>query len=918
MLAIPPGFASAVWPASGAALFCVIYFNRWGSLLGVALGSFLLNLGIVAQNVGQLQISHALPPLIIASGAALQAQLGYFLFRRFVGGHELPDSHKKIIRFLFIVAPLGCVVAPVVGVNILHLTGIISAENYWFSLGTWWTGDTIGVLLFTPFLLAIASPVEQVSQTRKLQICIPILLIFSVVLLLFFKSLSVQKYAVSKEIEENASRFVAQISERLINAGQVLRAYEAYFAGSERVTRSEFEHFSKILLDKNTVFQGVGWTEVIDHNRRLTIEANMRQEGDADFRFMELDGEGRLVEAPRRESYYPVLYIYPQEANHRALGLNLSANETRLKALEKARISKTPVATEPLVLAQEKSGQLALILYHPVFKENNGPGSSKQPEEPMFLGYISGIIRFSSIIQRSIEPLLQQNFGVTVTDNSDLNSPVVLTRIGDEPWSQFFPVQETIDFGGRRITTSTYATSHYQVSSKDWTSWTIITGGLIIAAILQGLILIITGGTAIIKRQVKLKTEALTAAMEKLEKANLAKSAFTSTMSHEIRTPLNGIIGLLNQCLKTEMNERQFYYLNQAKLSSDTLLSLVNSILDFSKIESEKLEIEASDFSLLHVLQKMQAIFTELANQKGIVFNLVLPNQMPAELCGDALRIEQILLNLCGNAVKFTQVGEVTLQVALKEEREGITLFITVSDTGIGISQEQLAHLFKSYQQADSSMSRRFGGTGLGLTITKRLIEKMAGVITVNSKEGQGSQFHVQLTMPRGTNSSNIDCQDIVNSRPEKELNDLDEGVLENKRTTRVSPKVKALTGLSVLVVEDVAINQLIAKEILQEHGAMVTVADNGIHALSQLQDGIYDVVLMDVQMPEKDGYETTQIIRKLPKYKSLPIIAMTANVLRSDIDKAREAGMDDHIAKPIDEKTMVAKVVHYASQGKK
>ena len=910
LLAIPPGFASAVWPASGVALFCVLYFHRLAALLGIAVGSFFLNLGIVAQNVESLQLGHGIPPLIIGVGAALQAWLGYFLFHRFVGNRELPDSPQKVLRFLFVVAPVGCLVATLVGVNTLHQLGIVSVENYWFSLGTWWVGDTIGVLLFTPLLLAIAAPFEQVSYARKVQVCVPILLIFSSVLLLFFKSMAVQRQAILNEVEENANRFITRISERLGNAEQTLRAYAAFFMGSEQVTAEEFEQFSTLALENNQTFQGIGWTQIVPHEKREAITHAMRKAGFSDFNFVEVTEDGRLNPAPARDSYYPVLYIYPIDSNRKAHGLNLAANGTRFKALLKARASRKPVATEPIYLAQSPE-HLALIFYHPVFAAPNkvrGNGSSPGSD---FLGYVSGVIRFSEVIKDSVAPLIRQEFGVTVTDNTDLSAPVVLAKVGNEPWMQAHPVRETLHIGGRRITASTYATRHYQVYSKDWTSWTIITVGVLIAAILQSLILIITGGTAIIQREVQIKTEALTHAMTKLEKANKAKSAFTSTMSHEIRTPLNGIIGLLNQCLKTPLNDKQLYYLRQARLSSDTLLSLVNSILDFSKIEAGNLEIEAKDFSLVHVLRKIEAIFSELAKQKQIAFNLVLPESLPASLVGDALRIEQMLLNLCGNAVKFTEQGEVTLQVATKEQQDQISLFITVADTGIGIAPEHLDNLFKSYQQADSSMSRRFGGTGLGLAITKRLIEGMGGLITVNSQEGRGSQFYVQLKLSRGEDLTYVDYCEA--SEPVVER--VETAHAGRGKSTRQKPNERVLAGLSILVAEDVAINQLIAKEILQEYGAEVCLAANGAEALDHLQEGEFDLVLMDVQMPVKDGYQTTKLLRKLPKHKSLPIIAMTANVLASDIDKALKAGMNDHIGKPIDEQEMIAKILHWVSR---
>ena len=451
------------------------------------------------------------------------------------------------------------------------------------------------------------------------------------------------------------------------------------------------------------------------------------------------------------------------------------------------------------------------------------------------------------------------------------------------------------------------------MSSKDWTSWAILTGGVLIAAVLQGLILIITGGTELIKLEVEAKTSELTKAMKNLEVANAAKSTFTSTMSHEIRTPLNGVIGLLNQCLKTELTDKQHFYLTQAKLSSDTLLSLVNLVLDFSKIESGKLELEEAEFNLSHILKKIQAIFTELAGQKDIGFDLVLPEIIPETLIGDALRIEQILLNLCGNAVKFTEQGGVTLQLAVEEETESeVNIIIIVTDSGIGIAKGKIANLFNSYQQADSSTSRKFGGTGLGLTITRRLVELMDGKLSVSSQIGEGTQFTFQLKLRKTSECHHLHFDSLSETVLHSDSIIQQEENVKRQKSRRVNNHRRELSGCAILVVEDVAVNQLIAKEILQENGAVVTLADNGDMAIKELQTGEFDLVLMDIQMPIKDGYETTKLIRRLPKYEKLPIIAMTANVMSTDVQQAKDAGMNDHIAKPIDEKVMVAKIKSY------
>ena len=422
----------------------------------------------------------------------------------------------------------------------------------------------------------------------------------------------------------------------------------------------------------------------------------------------------------------------------------------------------------------------------------------------------------------------------------------------------FFNEKGAIDFSKQKIKTKT--------GDYKWIEWQISKG------VNNTYISIGTDITNRILTDIELKK-----AKESAEESLKVKNQFLANMSHEIRTPLNAVIGFADLLLETKLTSEQKEYLESMQNSGEILLSLINNILDLSKLESDKLEVEEISFDLYKLLYDVVKLMKLKANEKHISLDLIIEPNTPKKIIGDPTKLEQILLNLIGNAVKFTNEGSVTISVKQLSSTEKFSeVHFEIKDTGIGILSNKIHSVFKAFTQAKNNTSRIYGGTGLGLTIVKKLVDLFGGEIKVESKFGEGSTFKLNLPLKK--------CDSKIKAKNEEQSNLVYEPL-----------------GLNILLVEDNKTNQLLAKRRLERWKCTVDIANNGIEGVKKTQQKLYDLILMDIQMPVMDGYEATKIIKNdiSERVSKIPVIAMTAYSSIADIKRAKNAGMDNYIFKP-------------------
>lgn len=667
------------------------------------------------------------------------------------------------------------------------------------------------------------------------------------------------------------------------NIDSMIRPTQGFFNSSQFVDHNEFASFVNVLQISN-IKNGIQAISYImrlredDLNRHTKM---MQAQGFSDFTVWP------QPTAKTGQDYFPVTYIYPMDwRNKRAHGYNVASEEKRRQAMNKARDTGEPTMTRQLTLVQEVSDdiQSGFLIFSPLYSQSF-PATSVEERRRTLIGYVSGVFRtkkFLDQLMRNVEGDFHP-FKVELYDG-DTTDPDVLfysfSSAGSGKSPVFKPAKDfrtvAIEVANMKWQVRIAVTDARPVSFENELHWFLLIVGLLISVLLY----LVTKLNQIQNMKLSHDIEALTEtkmhlqqAKELAEEASTLKGAFLANMSHEIRTPLSVIISSSSFLLDSQISaEEKEKFVQIIQRNGKNLLSIINDILDFSKIEAGMVTLEFVPTSIQSVLHDVETDMQLLAQNKNISFKVIILNELPRTFGTDPTRLQQILRNVIGNAIKFTEQGSVEITAETLQNNE---IRFLVKDSGIGLNQDQQKNLFAPFSQADITFTRKYGGTGLGLVLSKKLAGLLGGDVTLRSSEsGVGSVFEI-----------------IIKSQPAS--------ATENKVTPiyTVAKRKLPLVGKKILLAEDSQDNQFVITRILQMQGAEVSVAQNGQEGIDKALVGNFDLILMDIQMPIMDGVAATKILRQRGYTK--PIFALTAHTQTHLKTLSNDAGFDDYLNKP-------------------
>lgn len=726
--------------------------------------------------------------------------------------------------------------------------------------------------------------------------------------------------AATEQFGSEVDSRISAISEITSEVENIVFSIRAFFDASEDVNRQEFSVWAKRFRERYGFVSGLLWVPKVTHDQREKFEIDARRSGAESFQIMEATGPRSVQRSRYRTEYFPINYIEPLAEYETYLGIDLLAvpgvKERLLQSIDENALIGLPL----LFCDIEKYSSPYFLMCLPVY-HSGGITFTETGRRKNFLGFVIGVFNSDDMFNSGISHLNSSHINLNIwsknealisfelSDRSELYQwqPELLSELGSS--TSGLSDTHRLHLGSIELILYQVPSEEFIRSHRTYIPWFTLFIGLILSGLLSKMFSMQLNRTRKIEEAVDMRTRQLAQANKELQAAiertrimaehakaaNQAKSAFLANMSHEIRTPMNGVLGMTTMLLETQMTEEQEEFAQTVKKSAEDLLRVINDILDFSKIEAGRLEIETIPFNLHSLISDIDAMFIPMASERKIDFKSLLHPDVPEFLKSDPVRIKQIMVNLTSNAMKFTRKGSVNLLVSAEQlDQSHIQLMVEVRDTGIGIPEEKQATIFGAFEQADTSTTRQFGGTGLGLSICQQLVEKMGGTIGLSSQPGKGSTFWFAL--PLEIDLEKINARERMASQEISLDNLIEEPVPEKPR----------IFG-TLLLAEDNLVNRMLAVKLLEKIGYTVETAENGQIALDKLNNDpeAYQAVLMDVQMPTMDGLTATRTIRKDPKFKDLPIIAMTAHAMKGDREICLEAGMDDYISKPISIKNL-------------
>ncbi len=881
LLAIPPGYASSICPAAGIALGALLLGGP-RMVFAVWIGAFITNFSFGAYNTPEFATATNVARLI-ATGGALQALVGDRVIRRTVGLPTPLVQDGQILRFLFWGGPASCIIASTVGVLALYNVGMLPWSACGYSWFTWWAGDTIGVLIFTPMMLMLFATPREAWRPRLFSVGIPMSITLAIAVIIFVASRQIETAQNRTAFERRIDGLTRSLNSKLELAINALYSTGGLFNSSINVSADEFQTFSRMVLAHNDSIQALGYSEIVS-GAKLDEFIESRRRETPGFTVRQLLSTGELVPIKPGDQHTIVSYVEPLLGNEAALGLDSSSRALNHNAQMKAIETGMPAATESYQLVQDPASEKGFILFLPLYTYGEIPATAASRREAA-RGFIAAAIGLDEMVQSALASAELDGVHLSLIDESASRAGRVLYSVGqaDKPaenwYSRSFPV------AGRTWTLRAAIEPGYQMADRSLSSWAVLAGGVLFTSMLGGFLMVLTGRAARVEYLVEERTRELSEANRQLAVATQAKSEFLANMSHEIRTPMTAILGF------SDMVERGLIQdpfaradaFSTIRRNGEHLMTIINDILDLSKIEAGRLSLERIPVDSVELVRDVLRTFSALAQSKGVELSADIDGEPPPLVMGDPVRFRQIVMNLVSNAIKFTSGGRVC--VTTRWDPSTNDLRVAVADTGVGMTSTQLTRLFEAFTQGEAATTRRFGGTGLGLRISRRLAEMMDGTLMVDSAPGEGSIFTLYLPARQIADNQQSAAAKVAKAFPERPLE-----------------------GVRVAIVDDGPDNRLLLTMLLRHAGATVHAMESGVEMLSWIgaagNPAALDLILMDMQMPDLDGPATVRRLRE--QGVTVPAIAVTANVMERDRANCLDAGYNDFLPKPIELDTLV------------